>query len=253
VALAGQLFAPHYARPLIRGCGTRPAFVHPSPSVDAPPSSQLLPGEQFAVLEISGGWAWGYCRHDHYVGYVEAIALIDAPPATHIVSAIEAPVLPEPDIHVPHLASLPMGSRVTGHEQAGFLATDVGYVAFTHVREIGAFEHDPVRVAERLVGSPYLLGGRSPLGIDCSGLVQLSLAFCGIPAPRDSDQQRALGRALDDGAPPERGDIVLFDGHIGIMTDESQLIHATARRGAVVVEPLADVAARNPVIGRRRL
>jgi cell wall-associated NlpC family hydrolase len=205
------------------------------------------------VLEISGSWAWGYCRHDHYVGYVEAIALIDAPPATHIVSATEAPILPEPDIHVPHLASLPMGARVTGHEQAGFLATDVGYVAFTHVREIGALEHDPVKVAERLLGSPYLLGGRSPLGIDCSGLVQLSLAFCGIPAPRDSDQQRALGGALDDDAPPERGDLILFEGHIGMMTDENELIHATARRGAVVVEPLADVAGRNPIIGRRRL
>ena len=205
------------------------------------------------MLEISGGWAWGYCRHDHYVGYVEAIALTDALPATHIVSALEAPILPEPDIQVPHLASLPMGSRVTGHEEAGFLATDIGYVAFTHVREIGAHEQDPVKVAERLLGSPYLLAGRSPLGIDCSGLVQVSFAFCGIPAPRDSDQQRALGETLADGAQPERGDIILFEGHIGLMADETQLIHATGHKGAVVVEPLAEVAARGGIIGRRRL
>ncbi len=204
-------------------------------------------------MEFSGTWAWGYCRHDHYVGYVEAISLIEGPAPTHIVVATEAPILPEPDIHGPHLASLPMGSRISGHEQAGFLATDIGYFAFTQVREIEAYEHDPVRVAERLIRSPYLLGGRSPRGIDCSGLVQISLAFCGITAPRDSDQQRALGRALEEDAPPERGDNILFDGHIGMMADETQLIHATGHSGAVVVEPLVDVAARTAIIGRRRL
>jgi cell wall-associated NlpC family hydrolase len=253
IALAGQLFAPHYARPLIKGCGTRPAFVYPKPAADDHPSSELLPGEEFAVLEISGRWAWGYCRLDHYVGYVEAIALVDAPPATHLVAALEAKILPEPSIHVPHLATLPMGSRVTGHEEAGFLATDVGYVAFTQVRSLDAHEHDPVAVAERVVGSPYLMGGRSPRGIDCSGLVQVSLLFCGIPAPRDSDQQRTLGRPLDKAEPAERGDIILFEGHVGMMVDDSDFIHATGHSGAVVVEPVAAVEGRNPIIGRRRL
>jgi cell wall-associated NlpC family hydrolase len=253
IALAGQLFAPHYARPLIRGCGTRQAFVRYAPSDEARIASELLPGEEFAVLEISGGWAWGYSRHDHYVGYVEIISLIEAPPATHLVAAPEAAILPEPDIHVPHLATLPMGARVTGQEQSGFLLTDVGYLSFTQVRPLDAVERDPVGVAERLLGAPYLLGGRSPRGIDCSGLVQVSLAFCGIPSPRDSDQQRVLGTALDDGAPLKRGDLIFFDGHVGFMADEAKLIHATAHTGAVVVEPLADVHARNPVIARRRL
>jgi hypothetical protein len=253
IALAGQLFAPHYARPLVKSCGTRSAFLYPSPSLEAPISSELLPGEEFAVLEISGGWAWGYCRHDHYVGYVEAIALVDAPPATHIVGALEAPILPEPDIHVPALAKLPMGARATGHEQNGFLATDVGFLAFTQIRPIQAYEHDPVAVAERMLGSPYLLGGRSPRGIDCSGLVQLSLAFCGVPAPRDSDQQRVLGEPLAEDARLQRGDLIYFEGHIGMMMDEEQLIHATANTGNVLVEPLADVAARTPVLQRRRL
>ena len=247
------MFAPHYARPLIKGCGSRPAFVYPRPSLEAPPSSQLLPGEQFAVLEISGGWAWGYCRADHYVGYVEAIELIEAPAATHVVAAVEAPILPEPDIHVPGLARLPMGSRVTGHEQSGFLATDVGYLAFTQVRPLDAYEHDPVAVAERLIGSPYFLGGRTPSGIDCSGLVQLSLAFCGIHAPRDSDQQRVLGEPLPEGEHLRRGDLVFFEGHVGLMANAEDLVHATVHSNNVTVEPLLAVHARNPVLERRRI
>ena len=237
----------------MRSCGIRAAFVYPEPSIEAPPSSELLPGEEFAVLEISGGWAWGYCRHDHYVGYVEAIELVEAPPATHVVAALEAPVLPEPDIHVPGLAKLPMGARITGHEEHDFLATDIGFVSFTHVRPIGAHEHDPVLVAKRLLGAPYLLGGRSPRGIDCSGLVQVSLGFCGIPAPRDSDQQRVLGKRIPEDAPLRHGDLIFFEGHVGMMVDEAQMIHATAHTGKVVIEPLETVAGRSTLLQRRRL
>lgn len=251
--MAGQLFAPHYARPLIKSCGTRPAWVRGTPDLGAPPTSELLPGEEFAVLDISGGFAWGYCRHDHYVGYVEAVELVAGPPPTHIVAAAEAAVLPAPDAHAPPLATLPLGARTTGHEQSGYLATDVGFIAFTQVRPIDAVEHDPVGVAERLLGVPYFFGGRSSRGIDCSGLVQLSLALCGMAAPRDSDQQRALGKPLADGAPLTRGDLVCFEGHVGLMVDGEALIHANRRTGNVAIEPLAGVAARNPVIVRRRL
>ena len=253
IALAGQLFAPHYARPLIRSCGMRGAFVYPEPSFDAAPSTELLPGEDFAMLEISAGWAWGYCRHDHYVGYVEAIQLVEAPPPTHIVAALEAPILPEPDVHAPALTKLPMGARITGHEEQDFLATDIGFVSFTNVRPIGAYERDPVPVAKRLLGAPYLLGGRSPRGIDCSGLVQISLGFCGLPAPRDSDQQRVLGALLPEGAPLRHADLVFFEGHVGMMIDETQMIHATGHTGTVAVEPLEAVAKRSSVLDRRRL
>ena len=253
IALAGQLFAPHYARPLTKACGTRPALVYPEGSYAAKPSSELLPGEEFALLELSGHWGWGYCRHDHYVGYVEAIALVDPLPPTHVVADAAAAILAEPDVHAATLASLPMGARVSGHESRGYLATDLGFIAFTQVRAIDAFEHDPVTVAERLLGAPYLLGGRTSTGIDCSGLVQLSLGLCGIPAPRDSDQQRVLGTALSEVAPLERGDILFFEGHVGLMVDGESLIHATGHVGSVVVEPLAQVAARTPVLDRRRL
>jgi cell wall-associated NlpC family hydrolase len=253
VALAGHLFAPHYARPLVRSCGTRPAFVYREPSGDGQPSSELLPGEEFAVLETSGHWAWGYCRADHYVGYVEAIALVEPLVPTHIVAAATASILPEADIHAPAIGELPMGSRVTGHESQGYLATDNGFIAYTHVRELGAWEHDSVHVAERLLGAPYLLGGRSVNGIDCSGLVQLSLGLCGIHAPRDSDQQRSLGGRLGESAEPARGDIVFFEGHVGLMADDETLLHATAHHGRVLLEPLATVTGRTRILERRRL
>jgi hypothetical protein len=253
IALAGQIFAPHYARPLLRSCGSRATLIRPSRSMEAPPSSELLPGEEFAVLEISGGWAWGYGRYDHYVGYVEVVALVDPITPTHIVAAAEAPIYAEPDDRTPPLASFTMGSRLSGHEQAGFLVTDSGFIPFTHVREIGAVEHDPVAVAERMLGAPYLLGGRSVTGIDCSGLVQLSLALCGIRAPRDSDQQRVLGEPLDPGAPLQRGDLLFFEGHVGLMHSPTDLIHATGFRGETVVEPLATVEGRTAIQERRRL
>ncbi|HEY9553534.1 NlpC/P60 family protein [Allosphingosinicella sp.] len=253
VALAGQLFAPHYARALVRQCGSRPTFVFSTPSSEGQPASELLPGEEFAVLEFSGRWAWGYCRHDHYVGYVEAIALVEPQAPTHIVAAAAAPILPESDVHAPAIGHLPMGSRVSGHEGHGFLATDSGFIPYTHVRELGAWEHDPVHVAERLLGSPYLLGGRSIRGIDCSGLVQLSLGLCGTHAPRDSDQQHVLGERLDPEAPLQHGDLVFFHGHVALMMDEARVIHATAHSGHVTIEPLEAVASRTAIVERRRL
>lgn len=231
----------------------RPSFMRYKPAADAVIGSQLLPGEEFAVLEFSGHWAWGYSRHDHYVGYVEAIDLVEASPPTHVVAAVHAPIHAEPDIHSPVLAALPMGARVHGEERHGFLGTEFGYLPFTTMRPLDAYEHDPVAVAERLDGSPYLLGGRTAGGIDCSGLVQLSLALCGIPAPRDSDQQRVLGKPLAEGAALQRGDLVFFAGHVGLMTDETHLIHATGHHGRTLVEPLDEITARTAIQGRRRL
>jgi cell wall-associated NlpC family hydrolase len=253
IALAGQIFAPHYARPLIRGCGIRETFVRPRPSAQEPPSSQLLPGEEFAMLEVSAGWAWGYCRADHYVGYVEAIDLVEPLQPTHIVAAATAPIHADSDDRSATLAALSMGSRVSGHESHGFLATDSGFIPFTHVRAIDAIEHDPVAVAERMIGAPYLMGGRSVHGIDCSGLVQLSFAFCGIATPRDSDQQRSLGDAIGEQDPLERGDLIFFEGHVGLMHGPADLIHATGRKGAVVIEPLEVVAGRTAIQDRRRI
>ena len=235
-------------------------MVRSAPSLAARAVSQLVRGERFALLDLAGGWAWGRCLHDDYVGYLPATALGPLPDPTHIVTAPLALVFVQADIKAPVAARLPIGTLVEGRENGGFLATADGFIHVRHVEPAGAAGGDPVGVAERLIGWPYLWGGRGAGGVDCSGLVQRALGVAGIAAPRDSDQQRdSIGRALDDAEPLRRGDLVFFPGHVGMMVDGDRLIHATAHWMAVVVEPLADVVARlapdhaRPISARRRI
>jgi hypothetical protein len=248
IALAGQVFAPHYARPLIRACGSQPTSVWPASESEGEPVSQLLPGEEFAVLEYAGGRAWGFCAADHVVGYVEAIELTDPATPTHIVVERGAPVAPDDRIGSPVIAHLPMGSRLHGKECGACLATEYGCVSLAHLRRIDEREADPVIVAERLLRAPWRPGGRSGNGIDAAGLVQLALGLCGVRAPRLLDQLAGLGEEVPDEAASRRGDLVLFAGGAGLMIDDLLMIHASAAAGKVCVEPAAREAAR-----RRRL
>lgn len=260
VALADRLFAPHYARPHATRCLPPYAILRDAPEAGGRAVSQLLLGEAFAVVDVSGDWAWGYSAHDHYVGYVPMAALGEPEPASHRISAPLALLFAEPDIKAAVLAEWPMGARFAGSAQGDFLAVaGAGYVHQRHARPLDAPETDPVAVAERLIGAPYRWGGRGGAGVDCSGLIQLALGQCGIPAPRDSDQQRALGAEIPADAPLRRGDMLFFPGHVGLMADGERLLHANAHAMAVTVEPLADVVARlapahaEPIIARRRI
>ncbi|WP_016747023.1 NlpC/P60 family protein [Rhizorhabdus wittichii] len=261
VALAGTLFAPHYAAPMPAMAGGVAAMMRKAASTDAEAVSQLLPGEDFAILDLTGGWAWGFSVHDHYVGYVDARLLAPVVPATHRVHVREALRFAGPSIKAPMLGTLPFGARLSGEmRDDGFLATGDGFVHARHVVAADTLSDDPVGVAEGLLGAPYLWGGRGADGIDCSGLVQVALAACGIAAPRDTDMQReTLGTPLPEEARLRRGDVVSFPGHVGLMVDEDRLIHANAHWMSVVIEPLADVVARlqphhdRPILGRRRL
>ena len=251
IALAGQIIAPHYARALIRSCGSRTAFVWPNPRTEGDAVSELLPGEDFAVLEYAGGWAWGYCLADHIVGYVESIALADPIRPTHIVCEKSAPVAGDDQITSPVLATLPMGSRLHGEEHGACLTTEFGCVSNSHLRRIGEHEDDPVVVAERLIGVPYSPGGRSLNGIDGAGLVQLALRLCGFPAPRLAEQQSRLGTAIGDGDSLCRGDLIVCQGDSGLMVDNLLVIHACPKAGKVTVDPVALLS--SPGLARRRL
>lgn len=261
VDLAGRLFAPHYARPVAAACIAPSTMVRAAPDPRAEAVSQLLLGEGFAVLDIAGGWAWGYCRHDHYVGYIAEEALGEAIEPSHVVSAALALVFAAPDIKAPVAAHWPIGARFAGVETGGFVACDGGYVHRRHVERIGILEADPVAVVERLAGAPYLWGGRGGNGVDCSGLVQIALGRAGLAAPRDTDQQQQaeLGAGIAANAPLRRGDLIFFPNHVGFMVDGEHLIHANAYTMTVAIEPLADLIARlapdhdEPIRDRRRL
>lgn len=251
ISLAGRVLAPHYARALVRGGGAHAASVRPKADADGPAVSELLPGEGFAVLEYAGGWAWGYCTADHVVGYVEAIALADPVEATHIVCEKWAPVAADSRITAPVLANLPIGARLHGEECGACLTTEYGCVSLSHLRPIAEHGDDPVAIAERLIGTPYLDGGRGPMGIDATGLIQLALGLCGVVAPRFAEQQAELGEPVPLGAPLRPGDLVFAKGVSGLMIDDLMLIHASRATGKVTTAPYATFDGADTI--RRRL
>jgi hypothetical protein len=260
IALADWIFAPHYAQAEPRLIAQPSTMLRTAPQPDATAGSQLLFGETFHVLDVQGGWAWGYCGHDHYVGYIAADALAAPFVPTHLIAVREAPVFSEASIKASVRMTLALGARVEGAMGGDFVETDQGFVHRRHVAPIDATLGDPVSIAERLLGAPYLWGGRGAGGVDCSGLVQIALMLAGHDCPRDSDQQgAALGRELATNEPHARGDLIFFPGHVGLMVDAESLLHANAWWMGVVVEPLEDVLARlrpqheNPLTSARRL
>ncbi|WP_182911925.1 C40 family peptidase [Sphingomonas cavernae] len=246
IALAGTLFAPHYARPMERRCVVATAAVRAKANDDAELVSELLHGEAFEVIDLSGGWAWGYSAHDHYIGYVREEALGIARPGMWRVSARSATLRDAPAADAKAIGTLSMGAIVDGSVGDGWLLTDEGAIDRAELVEANT-RLDPVDQAEKLLGAPYLMGGRSEHGIDCSALVQITLSFAGVATPRDSDQQaESLGQPLAAGSPLQRGDLAFFPGHVAIMLDAERIIHANGRAGAVSIEPLADLLARLP-------
>jgi len=230
-------------------------MVRNGPSDEADAVSQLLPGEEFAVLDITAGWAWGYCALDHRVGYVEAIELTAPLEPTHIVIEAQAPVQSEPDPMAPALSFLPMGSRLHGNVQGATLEFEGGFIPLSYLRPIDEPEEDPVTVAQRLMGALYLRGGRSLHGVDCSGLVQLSLQLCGIDCPRDTVDQRQLGEPVPEGAPLRRGDLLFCGEHVGMMVDDRMAIQVSHEAQKVTVEPFtcAQPAGSAEGLERRRI
>lgn len=222
--------------------------IRRAPGPDAMLETEALHGEEFKVYDELEGWSWGQLGTDAYVGYLPTAALTGdlGPGPTHKVGALRTLLFPQASIKVPPLDALSMNALVSVMSIEGkFAALDGGaYAIVSHLKPLDAFETDPVAVAERFVGAPYLWGGRTSLGLDCSALVQTALAACGIEAPRDSDmQEAALGRpvALDDA---KRGDLIFWKGHVAFVRDADTILHANAHAMAVAVEGFRNAVAR---------
>ena len=252
--LKGKVQAERLVEGTVKRVIAPAAPVRRAPSPDAPLDTEALHGERVIVYETTEeGWAWGQLDLDSYVGWIPAGALGDpGAVATDRVSALRTLVFPGPNIKLPPLDSLSFASRVAVARREGYFAvTDAGgFIPARHLSPVGSPEPDFVAVARRFIGTPYLWGGRSNLGLDCSGLVQVALQAAGYNCPRDSDMQAAIGTPVTfDPNTLRRGDLVCWKGHIGIVSPPGLLLHANAFHMAVAEEPLTDAIARIRELG----
>lgn len=253
--LKGRVSAARYVRGTELEVRDAQAPVRREPAPDAPLDTEALHGERVTVYEENGeGWYWGQLGSDGYVGWIPANALRPpGPPPTHHVAALRTFVFPGRSIKAPPIDALSLGSRVVVKtppraDSAELIDLASGFfIPSRHLAPLDSREPDFVAVAERFVGVPYLWGGKTSLGIDCSGLVQIALTASGIACPRDSDmQERALGTPLpvDDLTGLRRGDLIFWKGHVAIVRDERSIVHANAFHMAVAIEPIGEALRR---------
>jgi cell wall-associated NlpC family hydrolase len=249
--LEGKVAAARY----VEGCGFE--IVEPQAPLwsearpDAPLLTEALKGERVTVYERNAeGFAWSQLDADGYVGWLPEHALGGpGPPATHKVTALRTLAFPGPSIKLPPVEALPFGARIAVARMEDRMAVlpSGWYVPLAHLKPLGEDEPDFVAVAERFLGAPYLWGGKTVLGLDCSGLVQVALTACGIASPRDSDmQEKVLGKsvAADAHSDLRRADLMFWKGHVAIIRDRATLLHANAFHMAVAIEPIADAIKR---------
>jgi hypothetical protein len=239
------------------------AAVRPRPDLNASLDTQALFGERALVFERKDGWAWLQLVQDEYAGYVREADLRFGGwrEATHRISALRAPIFSKADLKSTPLGFLPLNADVAVLESCdGYVAIGEGkWLAVQHVAARDHLAQDWVAVAESILNAPYLWGGKTPDGLDCSGLIQTALHAAGLHCQRDTDmQERSLGEALPDGAELRRGDLVFWKGHVGVMRNETELLHANAFHMAVAIEPVSVAIARiaakgTPVSSVRRL
>ncbi len=257
VSLRGQIDAP-----LTEGeaLGVALPLANLLSRPNGPRDRQVLLGDAVTVIDRRDGHAFVLAAKDGYCGWVEDTALAVMPAATHWLASPASHVYPEPRAQAREVMAISLGSRLAVVNMSGNWAeTTLGYVPASHLRPLGDWATDPVSVAESLVGTPYLWGGNSRSGTDCSGLAQLALHAAGIACPGDSDMQQALGAEIAPDQPLRRGDLLFWKGHVALVVADDQMIHANGHSMSVACEGIAAATARikaqdgGPIIARRRL
>jgi cell wall-associated NlpC family hydrolase len=252
--LRGQVTAERFVegeRLRVRAASTA---LRKEPRPDVPYQTEALMGEIVTLYDRDDeGWGWGQLERDGYVGWLSLNALGPVDPApTHRVIAPHAFLYPAASFKAQPLEAVSMGAELAVTRIEGrYAATPAGFIDAARIAPLPLTGGDFVAIAESLLHTPYLWGGKSAKGLDCSGLVQLSLAQTGVSAPRDSDmQERGLGTALPmEASGLRRGDLVFWKGHVAIMRDGVSMIHANASAMAVSIEVLADAIARIEAAG----
>lgn len=249
--LEGKVSAARFVDGVEREVIDAVAPLRHAPAADAALDTEALKGERVTVYEFTDeGWAWGQLMGDGYVGWLPTNALSAPGPApTHIVTALRTLVFPGPSIKLPPVEALSFGCRVTVvHEDATFAVTaQGGCIPRVHLAPIGWREADWVAAAEQFAHVPYLWGGKTSLGLDCSGLVQTALTAAGISCPRDADmQEKAVGYSVPDLSCKtiRRGDLLFWKGHVAIARDARTMIHANAHHMCVAIEPIEHAVER---------
>ncbi|WP_419320145.1 C40 family peptidase [Caulobacter sp. ErkDOM-E] len=251
VRLEGVVSAERFAAAQPMQASAPIASIRKAPAPDAEQEDQLAFGERFDVLFEVDGFAFGQARRDGYVGYVTSDALsapVLAP--THRVSAIRTYAFSEPDIKSAIVGLYSLNALVTVEAREGRFVRVArsGWFIEAHLTPVGRGESDYVAVAQRFLGAPYQWGGRESLGLDCSALIQQSLAACNRACPRDTDLQRGFFPEID-ASERRRGDLVFWKGHVAILLDPDTILHANAHHMATAIEPLAQAIARIEAAG----
>jgi cell wall-associated NlpC family hydrolase len=258
ISLQGQLEAPAFSEGEWLDVALPLVDLQSAP--DGPRDRQLPFGTGFCVIDRQGGNAYGFVEHSGYCGWLAQTCVGPKGPKSHWVASTGTHAYHAPKVQAANSAFLPMGTRlhVTG-VMGTFLQCELGYVPQNHLKSLGQGYDDPVAVAEMFLGAPYLWGGNSWAGVDCSGLIQLSLNACLISCPGDSDQQQALGDPVASRDALRRGDLVFWKGHVAMMSGPQTLVHANAHTMSVANEDYQTCCARieqqggGPVVQIRRV